>query len=168
MRARLLRPQTQAVMNQRLLEAEARKVRALFSVPVYHRSMDNNCIRFQWVFQSMLRLQRHKKLIEAQQRRDKAAARDRKIVQVSCVVITYQYLVGWRMYAGRVSALCTARCLSFHPMAQCVVHALKSKAWLAMRMSLWLARLPQTTSSAQRSRRLRFTRMALGTRRYRL
>ena len=49
----------------------------------------------------------------------------------------------------------TAGCLSFHPMAQCVVHALK--AWLAARVSLRLARLPRTASSALRSRRLRST-----------
>ncbi len=51
-----------------------------------------------------------------------------------------------------------AGCLSFHPMAQCVVHA--PKAWLAARVSLRLARLPRTASSAQRSRRLRSTRAA--------
>jgi hypothetical protein len=45
--------------------------------------------------------------------------------------------------------------LSFGPMAQCVVHALKG--WLAARVSLRQARLPRT---AQRSRRLRSTRAA--------
>ena len=44
-------------------------------------------------------------------------------------------------------------------MAQCVVHALKGLA-LAARVSLRLARLPRTASSAQRSRRLRSTRAA--------
>ncbi len=48
--------------------------------------------------------------------------------------------------------------LSFGPMAQCVVHALKGLA--AVRVSLRLARLPRTASSAQRSRRLRSTRAA--------
>ncbi len=39
---------------------------------------------------------------------------------------------------------------------------MRSKAWLAARVtvSLWLARLPCTASSAQRSRRLRSTRAA--------
>ena len=37
---------------------------------------------------------------------------------------------------------------------------MRSKAWLAARVSLQLARLPRTASSAQHSRRLRFTRAA--------
>ncbi len=37
---------------------------------------------------------------------------------------------------------------------------MRSKAWLAVRVSLPLARLPRTASSAQRSRRLRSTRAA--------
>ena len=37
---------------------------------------------------------------------------------------------------------------------------MRSKAWLATRVSLRLARLPRTASSAQRSRRLRSTRAA--------
>ncbi len=37
---------------------------------------------------------------------------------------------------------------------------MRSKAWLATCGSLRLARLPRTASSAQRSRRLRFTRAA--------
>ena len=37
---------------------------------------------------------------------------------------------------------------------------MRSKAWLAARVSLRLARLPRTASSAQRSRRLRSTRAA--------
>ena len=44
--------------------------------------------------------------------------------------------------------------LSFHPMAQCVVHVLKGLARRA-RVSLRLARLPSTASSAQRSHCLR-------------
>ena len=52
----------------------------------------------------------------------------------------------------------TARCPSFGPMTQFAVHVLK--AWLATRVSLRLARLPRTASSAQRSCRLRSTRAA--------
>ena len=53
---------------------------------------------------------------------------------------------------------CTARCLSFHPMAQCVVHALKGLACRArVTLSLRQARLPRTVNSAQCSRRLRST-----------
>ena len=37
---------------------------------------------------------------------------------------------------------------------------MRSKAWLAARVSLRLARLPRTASSAQRSRSLRSTRAA--------
>ncbi len=37
---------------------------------------------------------------------------------------------------------------------------MRSKAWLAVRMSLRLVRLPRTASSAQRSRHLRSTRAA--------
>jgi hypothetical protein len=37
---------------------------------------------------------------------------------------------------------------------------MRSKAWLAARVSLRLARLPRTASIAQRSRRLRSTRAA--------
>ena len=40
------------------------------------------------------------------------------------------------------------------------VLCMRSKAWLAARVSLRLARLPRTASSAQRSRRLRSTRAA--------
>ncbi len=40
------------------------------------------------------------------------------------------------------------------------VLCIRSKAWLAARVSLRLARLPRTASSAQRSRRLRSTRAA--------
>ena len=43
----------------------------------------------------------------------------------------------------------TAGCLSFGPMAQCVVHALKGLACRA-RVSLQLARLPRTASGVQR------------------
>jgi hypothetical protein len=49
--------------------------------------------------------------------------------------------------------------LSFGPMVQCVVHALKGLACHA-RVSLRLARLPRTASSAKRSRRLRSMRAA--------
>ncbi len=41
------------------------------------------------------------------------------------------------------------------------VWCMRSKAWLAARVSLRLARLPRTASSAQRSRRLRSTRAAV-------
>ncbi len=51
----------------------------------------------------------------------------------------------------------TAGCLNFHPMAQCVVHALM---WLAVRVPLRLARVPRTASSAQRSHRLRLKHAA--------
>ena len=40
------------------------------------------------------------------------------------------------------------------------VLCMRSNAWLAARVSLRLARLPHTASSAQRSRRLRYTRAA--------
>jgi hypothetical protein len=53
--------------------------------------------------------------------------------------------------------LVTPGYLSFHRMAQCVVHVL-SKAWLAARVSLRLARLPRTASSAQRLRSTRTLR----------
>ncbi len=43
--------------------------------------------------------------------------------------------------------------LSFGPMAQYVL-CMRSKAWLAARVSLRLARLPHTASTARRSRRL--------------
>ena len=51
-----------------------------------------------------------------------------------------------------------ARCLSFHPMAQCAVHALKGV--LAAHVSLRLARLPRTASRAQRTCRLHSTHAA--------
>ncbi len=52
----------------------------------------------------------------------------------------------------------TADYLSFGPMAQCAVHAVKGLACRARVTQL--ARLPRAASSAQRSRRLRFTRAA--------
>ena len=49
-------------------------------------------------------------------------------------------------------------CLSFHPMAQCAVHALKG---LACRARATPASSPASASSAQCSRRLRSTRVAV-------
>ncbi len=49
-----------------------------------------------------------------------------------------------------------ARYLSFNLMAQCSVHALNG---LACHARIWLACLPHIASSAQRSRRLRSTRL---------
>ncbi len=54
--------------------------------------------------------------------------------------------------------LLTAGFLSFGPMAQCAVYALKGLAFA--RVPLRLARLPRTASTAQRPRRLRSTRAA--------
>jgi hypothetical protein len=56
------------------------------------------------------------------------------------------------------AASVTAGYLNFRPTLS--VLCTRSKAWLAVRMSLRLASLPHTTSSAQRSRRLRSTRAA--------
>ena len=49
----------------------------------------------------------------------------------------------------------------FHPMTQYVTVCARSKAWLASRVSLWLARLPRTASSTQTSCCICFTRAAL-------
>jgi hypothetical protein len=56
----------------------------------------------------------------------------------------------------------TAGCLRFHPMAHLWLSVLcmRSKAWLAARVSLRLACLPRTASSAQRSCRLCSPRVA--------
>ncbi len=72
----------------------------------------------------------------------------------------------WTLMAGTIAihhmlclVHCTAGYLSCGPLDQCVVHALKGLACRA-RVSLWLARLPRTASSTQRSRHLRSTRAA--------